>query len=63
MDWRRLIEKLEKKQEDRKKELKEKTEAFKNTWKNLKTYEKILVVGLIVVGIGMVIKGCVAICA
>lgn len=62
MDWRRLIEKLEKKQEDRKKELKEKTEAFKN-WKNLKTYEKILVVGLIVVGIGMVIKGCVAICA
>ena len=32
--------------------------GFVNTWKSLKLYEKILVVGIITVGIGMVIKGC-----
>lgn len=58
MDWFGFLKKLEERQEERRKELKEKTRGFVSTWKSLRLYEKIMIIGIIAVGILMVIKGC-----
>lgn len=44
------------------KKCEKKTDAFKNTWKSLKFFEKALIIGFIITGIGMIIKGCWMLC-
>ena len=63
MDWLNFLKKMEERQEERKKELKEKTKGFTDTWESLKLYEKIMVIGLLIVGAGLMVKGCLMICA
>jgi len=63
MDWFGLLKKLEERQAERRKELKGKTKALRDTWKSLKLYEKIMIIGMLVMGTGLVIKGCLTLCA
>jgi hypothetical protein len=43
--------------------LEDKKESFRKTWKSLKLYEKLILLGTIVIGIGLITKGCLIICA